>query len=512
MPNITGSAAGARAAIALLLALAAGARPVGQQADAAGTIADAAAALGGRERLLAVKTLTIEGYGINPNIGQAMTPEAEPLWWMLPDLRRSIDLERGRMEVSFTRRPAFPAVFDDFRFAQRLDGDVVFTPGRGGGAGAGGGAAQVGGQAARDLRLDMLRHPLTAVRAALDPRARVSNARATGTGRSVDVTTAQGDVFTLAVDTHNRPVSVRTAVYHPVLGDTERITAFDAYEDLDGVLLPKRFVQRFDRWVEYEIGVMKNTLDADLGSLEVPAAARAGATARGGGPPAPLQMQQVAPGIWYGAASLIVEFADHVTLIEVQNEARLTALLARARELVPGKPVTEVIVSHHHFDHAGGLRAAVAAGLTIVAQRVNEPWFREVVARPHTLVADALARTPRPLRLVSVEDSLTLGDAAMELTLYRVRGSTHSDGILMMHFPRQRFLVEADQWYGPPGQIKPHMRSLYADIRARGLAVDRMAVLHGNGVYTWQEFEASYADWCCRTSTTTSDVRSAPAP
>jgi hypothetical protein len=258
---------------------------------------------------------------------------------------------------------------------------------------------------------------------------------------------------------------------------------------------------------------MKHTLDADLSSLAAPDAVQQGArppaAGTGQGLPAPLEMQQVAPGIWYGNASLIVEFADHLTLIEIQNEARVGALLAKAKELVPGKPVTEAIVSHHHFDHAGGLRAAVAQGLTIIAQRVNEPWFQEVVRRPHTIVADPLARAPRPMRMIPVDDSHTLRDDAMALTLYRVRGSTHGDGILMMYFPRQRVLVESDHWYGPPGQIKPHMRSLHADIRARGLQVDRIAVLHGNGVYSWQEFETSYAEWCCRTTTTTSFV---PAP
>src|SRR5262245_42831545 len=62
-------------------------------------IDDAAASLGGKERLLAVKTLTIEGFGNNPNLGQQMTPESELLLWMLPDFKRSIDFEHGRMGV-----------------------------------------------------------------------------------------------------------------------------------------------------------------------------------------------------------------------------------------------------------------------------------------------------------------------------------------------------------------------------------------------------------------------------
>src|SRR5437667_328958 len=38
-------------------------------------INDAAAALGGRDKILAVKSLVIEGEGTNGNLGQDMTPE-----------------------------------------------------------------------------------------------------------------------------------------------------------------------------------------------------------------------------------------------------------------------------------------------------------------------------------------------------------------------------------------------------------------------------------------------------
>ena len=90
------------------------------------------------------------------------------------------------------------------------------------------------------------------------------------------------------------------------------------------------------------------------------------------------------------------------------------ALIAKAKELVPGKPVTQAIVSHHHFDHTAGLRAAVAEGLTIITHRVNEAWFREAVARKHTIVVDALARSPKPLKIVVFDDSYSIKDASME--------------------------------------------------------------------------------------------------
>src|SRR5208337_2399275 len=42
----------------------------------------AAQALGGKEKLLAIKTLTMEGSGVAPNIGQNPFPEGPlPTWW-----------------------------------------------------------------------------------------------------------------------------------------------------------------------------------------------------------------------------------------------------------------------------------------------------------------------------------------------------------------------------------------------------------------------------------------------
>lgn len=470
-------------------------------------VEDAADALGGKGRILAVRTLIIEGYGSNPNIGQAMTPEAEPLLWMLPDYTRRIDLQNGRMELSFIRRPAFPVVFDNARQTQRLDADLAYNqPAAGGRGGAVAAPARLPAQAVKDRRVDMLQHPLTIVRAALDPAARVTNRRQTGANQSVDITTAQGDTLTLTVDSLKRPISVRTAVYHQNLGDTERVTTFGAYEDLDGIRVPKRMVTRLDKWIEYDIGVMKNTLDADLSALAAPAAIRSAALAAAN-PPLNLMVADVAPGIWFvtggGNPCVIVEFADHVALIEVAGgDARVQALIAKARALVPGKPVTQAIITHHHFDHTGGLRAAVAQGLTIVTHKVNEAWFREAVTRRHSMQPDALAQSPRPLKIVTFEDSYTMKDSARELILYHLANSTHGDGILSAYFPRERIWVEVDVW-NPGAQIQPHARSVADELARRKLQIDRVIPMHGNQVRPYAELEKVLQEWSSRRATTT---------
>jgi glyoxylase-like metal-dependent hydrolase (beta-lactamase superfamily II) len=52
----------------------------------------------------------------------------------------------------------------------------------------------------------------------------------------------------------------------------------------------------------------------------------------------------------------------------------------RANAPVPGTSVKTVINSHHHFDHAGGLRAAAGAGR--LRPNAGDPPFRLVAAQP----------------------------------------------------------------------------------------------------------------------------------
>jgi glyoxylase-like metal-dependent hydrolase (beta-lactamase superfamily II) len=95
---------------------------------------------------------------------------------------------------------------------------------------------------------------------------------------------------------------------------------------------------------------------------------------------------KVADHVWYMNGNTFFEFDDHITMVEAnRTDAALQAILDVVNALVPGKRVTQVIQSHHHFDHSVGLRAAVAQGLTIISRRGNEGIFREMVARPAKL-------------------------------------------------------------------------------------------------------------------------------
>ncbi len=179
---------------------------------------------------------------------------------------------------------------------------------------------------------------------------------------------------------------------------------------------------------------------------------------------------------------MLVEFDDHLTLIEApQNDVRALAVIAKAKELRPNKPLTQLVLSHHHFDHSGGVRAAMSEGLTIIAHEAAAEYIEEAGKRPHTVVPDALQKNPKPVNVEAVDGERVLMDKTMTVNLYAIEGNPHADTLLIAYFPRERLLVEADV-YTPGAAVAPYAPNLLENIRKRNLRVDRVVPLHGKVV------------------------------
>jgi glyoxylase-like metal-dependent hydrolase (beta-lactamase superfamily II) len=143
--------------------------------------------------------------------------------------------------------------------------------------------------------------------------------------------------------------------------------------------------------------------------------------------------------------------------------------------------LTAVVNTHHHFDHSGGIRAAVSEGLAVVTQKANAAFFQQAIGRAHTIAPDALAKNPKPLKLETVDEEMVLKDKTMTVNLYHVAGSPHADTLLMAYLPRERILVEVDV-YSPGASVHPYAANLLDNIRKRNLRVDRIVPLHGTPV------------------------------
>ena len=442
-------------------------------------VAAAVEALGGVERIDAVRNITLLGYAhyAYQNGGGNITalPNAPQKYIEAVDLRRTYDLANERYYQQERRNNLFPfAAYRGHAFAlnrQALDGDIAYNITENDEATRGGNA--------RARRMWMHTNPVVAVRAARDPANAVANRREEGGLTLVDITLAEGDLLTLAIrPPNNLPAWVRWIGPDQNLGELTYTTYYTGFVPFDGVYLPYGYNTKFDwRDVEYmKMWVDGYYIDDDIPDLTAPPA---GPQAAGDG--GNLEAESVARGVWrITGGTIVIEFADHLTLYEVGGGLdRVRNVVALARTLVPGKPVTEVIVSHHHFDHTRGLRQAVAEGLTVISRRTNGVIFEEMTSRPAPNFPDDLHMRGLvgSLEFLPVDDSMVLEDDTMRVELYHTINNNHTADNLIAYIPEHRLLIEADvataaedlQWWGD---------SWIDNVEYRGLDVEINVPVH----------------------------------
>lgn len=402
-----------------------------QQTPAQGLLDQVASAMGGRDRLQGLGNLVYTGFGQDAYMdgGGNITAEvnAPPKWRAIADAQRSIDLKSRRALMQLRRAPMFP-----FAAPFGLNWNRTSAP-----------------QAAADL----LDHPLPAVLAALDAGAKLGSVGVEEGLSVLHFTTAEGVPVSMGVDpvTH-LPAWTRRVIPHANLGEVAVTALFTGYVAQQGVMLPYGLMNRID-WrnqVTLMFQVDSYRLDVEPGQLPAIPAANATAGPARVAAPATVTVTPLAEGVWdlrigNNNGGPAIEFADHLVLFEANGSAAATlARIDAANRLVPGKSVTKLIVSHHHFDHTAGLRAAVSRGLAVVSHRGNEAIFREMVSRPAVLYPDELARSPHPLVFTPVDEKLVLEDRTRRLEIYHVLGHSHMAHAVFAYLPASRIMMEGD--------------------------------------------------------------------
>src|SRR5262249_40733829 len=97
-----------------------------------------------------------------------------------------------------------------------------------------------------------------------------------------------------------------------------------------------------------------------------------------------------------GYAALAGGFKEYIGLIEgPQREEMASAIISKAKELIPNKPIKYVVNTHAHFDHSSGIRTFMAEGATVITHQSNKAFLEKVGTMPHTLTPDKLAESKR---------------------------------------------------------------------------------------------------------------------
>jgi glyoxylase-like metal-dependent hydrolase (beta-lactamase superfamily II) len=289
-----------------------------------------------------------------------------------------------------------------------------------------------------------------------------------------------GQTYTVTgyINGQNLVTKVETRVDHAVVGDLLVEFEYSSYRNMNGVQVPARIVQRQAGMQTFDASITSATPNpgnlAEL--LTLPPPAGPAPTPPPAAPPAGTAppVDKIGDGVFKiggNYTSVAVDMGDHILVVESgQNDARGTAVMAAAKQAIPNKPIRFVVNSHPHFDHAGGLAAAVAEGATILTHRNNEPGLERLLSGPRTLIADSLAKaTPRRTDVVrGVGDrDVRKGNNGKVVELHLVPNE-HSNGLLAVYLPAEKLL-----WTADITAVNPNPTQL-AVLKSAVAAVDRL--------------------------------------
>jgi len=293
------------------------------------------------------------------------------------------------------------------------------------------------------------------------------------------------------LDSANLVTKVETQTDNPVLGDMVTEMDYSDYADhgeiLTDIKSPGHIVQKQGGYPVLDILVKMADLNNPYLVFPVPDNVMKAAAQE----PAPVKVDtaKVADGVYYLTGgthhSVAVEFNNYVALVECPlGDERSLAVIDAVKKAIPNKPVKYVIVTHHHFDHLGGLRACAAEGATIITQAENVPYFQKVLEMPHTIKPDKEAQAKKKPQLEAVADKKVLTDGKQTLELYHLAETNHADTMLIGYLPKAKILIEADVWNPAPANAPPPAATkenvnLYDQIKKLNLQVEQITPLHG---------------------------------
>ena len=387
----------------------------------------AAEAMGGQDRIEGLENVVMTGFGqrVYQQGGGFLTGEANvpPKWQSVTDAQRTFDLQNGRALNQERRSYEFPfAGLFGLNFARNA-------------------TLQTG-----DALLD---HPLTALLEALDPETALG-AVSTEDGVLIVQFMPEGasSPAWIGLDPITYlPRFTRWVTASNNIGDITYTAYFTGYMPFDGVQLPMGLMNEMDWRNQVSLMFQVDSYRVDVASDQLPAFPEP--SQGGGGGPVTADVTELAEGVWdirvSGAGGPVIEFEDRLVMFEAYGgEAQTLARIDAANALVPGKQVEAVIVSHHHFDHTGGLRAALSRGLEVISHRGNEGIIREMATRPAVYYPDALAENPHELVFTPVDETMVIEDETRRLEIYRVVEHSHMPNAVFAYLPDERIMMEGD--------------------------------------------------------------------
>jgi glyoxylase-like metal-dependent hydrolase (beta-lactamase superfamily II) len=322
-----------------------------------------------------------------------------------------------------------------------------------------------------------------------------------------------GTFFVLFDPQSHLPVVVRTRDWEVHDGDTDYDMTLSDWRDIgQGVKLPFHRVVTANGQKIFDVKIDNVRFNPQLPVDEytVPAALRGKAAA-----PAPIGkvpyqwvLRRMGNGFYLDSDALYTDDGQSLKLVDiapntsmVQGGSHNVLLVATNNYLVafdapgddgmsnkvldmaaqkyPGKPVRYVVLTHHHIDHTGGVRAFVAQGASLVVGKGDGAFWRKVLSEPANLNLYPIKGKVEP-KVIEVADKWSVNDAGREVDAF-VLENPHATGYLIPYVPDAKIGWITDLWNpgAPVTMSNPVLVALVNSVDKWGIKPERFAGGHG---------------------------------
>jgi glyoxylase-like metal-dependent hydrolase (beta-lactamase superfamily II) len=469
------------ALLPLVIVLGVAQAPGHAQSPAAALLQQSANAMGGLSALRALKTQVTESEG--KQFDSSSTPQPLGPNRQITTFRYTLarDLTRPRLRLQWEGRSS--ASNQTVRFAETIDGST--------------GMLQEGGDGGKQFRLhpgrlatrlrEERRNPARLILAALNQKSlrHRGGAQIDGKRHAVLSFSDQDDEFRIYIDAQTRlPAQTEILENDPLEGDSSYTLRYGDWRKVDGVMLPfsLRYELNGKALQEEQIKSIRHNAPLAGDVFAIPESVRSEKTDAKAiasqwilrrvagnvsyqdmGRAPVIQWVQLAPGVHKiqggSHATILVEMRDYLVAVEGPlYEARTAPVIQSIKERFPGKPIRYAIPTHHHLDHAGGIRAFMAESATIVVPFNAQRFYANVARAPHTRNPDSLERNKRAVVIEAFAGGhRILSDGARQVEVHPLPTS-HAEDLVVVYLPKEKLLIEADHISPRNGQVRPSPR------------------------------------------------------
>jgi glyoxylase-like metal-dependent hydrolase (beta-lactamase superfamily II)/predicted small secreted protein len=490
-------------------------------------VSRAATAAGGVDKLAAVKTLYVKGTVKHWEPEQSQVAGGEARFAADSIFEAVTDVDARTTSIDWSRKFSYPSP-GQFVFTETVTPDVGYVSG-----------IDSSGRTKQSLEAKPPAHNMSSLRLAATQRelrrtspllllemhknpAQVSaspDVTVAGVGYpAVTYRPAANQSFIVMFDrTSGLPARIRTLDYDNIWGDVTYDLVLGDWKDFDGVRVATSQRYELSGRTVADIKLTQVGVNASFASdrLGIPDGFQNGSKPAMGDVPyqwvirrqfigvyldsevpsfdtrasTGLRLVQLAPGVQHVVGgshnSLIVEMKDHLVVFDAPvSDWQSVWLLGAAQVKYTGKPVKYLVLTHHHMDHAGGIRAYAADGATLVVGKGTAEHYRRVLAAPFTRNPDLPAKDLSKTPIVEVADKHVLTDGEREVHAYIVANNPHADGLLIGYVPQAKLGFVTDIWIpgaGPlPDKLTPPLAAFVGTVKKAGITVEKFAGGHGS--------------------------------